>query len=73
MLKIQDIFLNNLRKQKIPVQVYSINGVPIKGRISGFDQFTIAIDTGKKQQMVFKHAVTTVVPLEPFEIPNNNE
>ena len=61
-INIQDTFLNQLRKDSIPVTVYLTNGFQIRGQIRAFDNFTIVIDSEGKQQMVYKHAISTFMP-----------
>ncbi|CAM3519771.1 RNA chaperone Hfq [Marinicrinis lubricantis] len=61
-INIQDTFLNQLRKESIPVTVYLTNGFQIRGLIRAFDNFTIIIDSEGKQQMVYKHAISTFTP-----------
>ena len=58
---IQDIVLNQIRKEKTEVTVYLTNGVPLKGRIASFDNFTVIIISEGKQSLVYKHAISTVV------------
>jgi host factor-I protein len=62
-INIQDNFLNQLRKESIPVTVYLTNGFQIRGIIKAFDNFTIIIDSEGRQQMVYKHAISTFTPL----------
>jgi host factor-I protein len=61
-INIQDTFLNQLRKENIPVTVYLTNGFQIRGVIRAFDNFTIIIDSEGRQQMVYKHAISTFTP-----------
>lgn len=61
-INIQDTFLNQLRKEAIPVTVYLTNGFQIRGLIKAFDNFTIIIDSEGRQQMVYKHAISTFTP-----------
>jgi RNA chaperone Hfq len=61
-INIQDTFLNQLRKDNIPVTVFLMNGFQIRGVIKAFDNFTIIIDSEGRQQMVYKHAVSTFMP-----------
>ncbi|MGU3473231.1 RNA chaperone Hfq [Paenibacillus sp. D51F] len=61
-INIQDTFLNQLRKDSIPVTVYLTNGFQIRGVIRAFDNFTIIIDSDGRQQMVYKHAISTFTP-----------
>src|SRR2546426_3032335 len=65
-LNLQDIFLNQVRKENISVTIYLIGGVQLRGMVRGFDAFTILLDSvGKPTQLVYKHAVTSVVPSRP--------
>lgn len=59
-INIQDTFLNQLRKENIPATVYLTNGFQIRGIIKAFDNFTIVIDSDGRQQMVYKHAISTL-------------
>jgi len=61
-INIQDTFLNQLRKDQIQVTVFLINGFQIRGFIKAFDNFTIIIEVEGRQQMVYKHAISTFVP-----------
>lgn len=61
-INIQDTFLNQLRKENIGVTVYLTNGFQIRGHIRAFDNFTIVIDSDGRQQMVYKHAISTFMP-----------
>lgn len=64
---LQDNYLNQLRKDKVPVVVYLTNGVRLKGVIKGFDNFVILVkDVG--QQLIYKHAVSTIVPEKDLDI-----
>ncbi|KYH29860.1 MULTISPECIES: RNA chaperone Hfq [Clostridium] len=63
---LQDLFLNNARKNKIPVVIYLTNGFQLKGNVKGFDNFTIILDNDGKQMMIYKHAVSTIVPAKPI-------
>ncbi|WP_166241615.1 RNA chaperone Hfq [Paenibacillus turpanensis] len=74
-INIQDTFLNQLRKDNIPVTVYLTNGFQIRGLIRAFDNFTIVIDSEGRQQMVYKHAISTFQPQRNVNLmpENNNE
>jgi len=61
-LNLQDKFLNQIRKENTPVTIFLVNGYQIKGSIRSFDNFTILLDVDGKQQMVYKHAVSTIIP-----------
>ncbi|MBX6396417.1 MAG: RNA chaperone Hfq [Alicyclobacillaceae bacterium] len=64
-INIQDTFLNQLRKDNVPVTVYLVNGFQIRGVIRAFDNFTILIESEGKQMMVYKHAISTFTPQRP--------
>ena len=63
---LQDQFLNSARKEKCDITIFLMNGVPIKGKVLSFDNFTILLDVDKKQNLIYKHAVSTVAPLRPI-------
>jgi host factor-I protein len=63
---LQDHFLNTARKEKIEINIYLINGVPIRGKVLSFDNFTILLEVDKKQNLIYKHAVSTVLPARPI-------
>lgn len=71
---LQDLFLNNARKNKIPVVIYLTNGFQLKGNVKGFDNFTVILDNEGKQMMIYKHAVSTILPAKPilFTQEDNN-
>jgi len=58
----QDGFLNQVRKDNIPLTIFLMNGFQLKGLVKGFDNFTVLLDVEGKQQMVYKHAISTLVP-----------
>jgi len=62
-INIQDTFLNLLRKENIPVTIYLVNGYQLKGLVRGFDNFTVVLEFEGKQQLVYKHALSTIQPL----------
>ncbi len=64
-INLQDAFLNQLRKENIPVTIFLINGFQLKGTVRGFDNFTVILDSDGKQLMVYKHAISTVSPTKP--------
>ena len=65
---LQDAFLNQVRKDKILVTIYLVNGFQIRGIVKGFDNFTVVVELDGKQQLVYKHAISTVAPLKPVAI-----
>ncbi len=60
--KLQDIFLERVMKDAIPITVYLMSGFQIRGEVKGFDPYTIILETGGKQQMIYKHAISTISP-----------
>lgn len=58
----QDVFLNQARKLRTPLTVFLVNGFQLRGVITGFDQFIIVLQSEQRQQMIYKHAVSTIVP-----------
>ncbi|KAB2954210.1 RNA chaperone Hfq [Heliorestis acidaminivorans] len=61
-LNLQDAFLNQVRKENLLVTIFLVNGFQIKGMVKGFDSFTVFLDVEGKQQMVYKHAISTIMP-----------
>jgi host factor-I protein len=71
---LQDMFLNQVRKENIAVTVYLINSVQLRGHVRGFDTFTILLDSpGRPTQIVYKSAVTSIVPMRPVNIRDAQE
>ena len=66
-INLQDSFLNQVRKENVAVTVHLVNGFQIKGNVRGFDNFTVIIDSMGKQQMIYKHAISTVTPSRPVQ------
>lgn len=67
-INLQDWYLNQLRKESIAVTIYLINGFQLKGFIRAFDNFTVIVDVEGRQQMVYKHAISTVMPQKPLNL-----
>ena len=65
---LQDIFLNHLRKNKSPVTVFLVNGVKLQGIITWFDNFCILLRRDGHSQLVYKHAISTVMPVTPVQL-----
>jgi host factor-I protein len=61
---IQDSFLNNARKEKSVITIYLLSGVKLSGRIKSFDKYSLVLETNNQEQLIFKHAVSTVVTLK---------
>lgn len=66
---LQDMILNEVRKEHIPVTMFLMNGFQMKGIITGFDSFIVVLSSEGKQQMIYKHAISTLVPLQPVRVP----
>lgn len=67
-INLQDIFLNQMRKDNVPVTIFLVNGYQLKGTVKGFDNFTLILEAEGKQQLVYKHAISTVAPFRPVNI-----
>jgi len=65
---VQDVFLNALRKQKVPVTIFLVNGVKLQGVVTWFDNFSMLLRRDASPQLVYKHAISTVVPARPVNI-----
>ena len=61
-LNLQDLFLNQARKEKMQLTMFLMNGFQMRGVVTGFDSFTVVLDTEGKQQLIYKHAISTIVP-----------
>ena len=68
MANLQDIFLTKVRKQAVSVTVFLMNGFQLRGVITGFDSFSLVLDSDGRQQFIYKHAVSTIVPLCPISL-----
>ena len=68
LMNLQDSFLNHVRKENLAVVIYLVNGFQIRGLVRGFDNFTIIIENDGKQQLVYKHAVSTISPIANITI-----
>ncbi|MDD4495472.1 MAG: RNA chaperone Hfq [Eubacteriales bacterium] len=71
-INLQDVFLNQVRKEHIPVTIYLTNGFQLKGLVKGFDNFTVILDSEGKQQLVYKHAISTVSPMKVVSLIFND-
>ena len=65
-INLQDALLNQVRKENITVTIHLVNGFQLKGNVRGFDNFTVILESMGKQQMVYKHAISTVTPARPL-------
>lgn len=69
-LNLQDVFLNKSRKDNILITVFLINGYQIRGIVKGFDNYTIVLESEDKQQLIYKHAISTIVPNKSIDLNN---
>lgn len=67
-MNLQDSFLNHVRKENLSVVIYLVNGFQIRGLVRGFDNFTVIIENEGKQQLVYKHAISTIAPVSNITI-----
>ncbi|RUM92563.1 MAG: RNA chaperone Hfq [Thiothrix sp.] len=65
---LQEPFLNALRKERVPVSIYLVNGIKLTGQVDSFDQFVVLL-RNTVNQMVYKHAISTIVPSKPVKLP----
>jgi len=70
---LQDVFLNSVRKQKMPVTVFLVNGVKLQGIITWFDNFCVLLRRDAHSQLVYKHAISTVMPSQPLSLFEGGE
>lgn len=77
-LNLQDVFLNQARKEKVAVTIFLMNGYQFKGIVKGFDSYIVILDCDGKQNVVYKHAISTIAPVRSINIlesdyqPNDN-
>ena len=65
---LQDVFLNQCRKEHVFVTIYLTNGFQFKGAVKGFDNYIVLLEVEGKQQLVFKHAISTIIPFRPINL-----
>ncbi len=72
-INLQDVLLNQLRKERIVSTIFLTNGFQLKGTIKGFDNFVVIIESDGKQQMIYKHAISTLVPSKNVNLNTNQD
>lgn len=72
-INIQDTFLNQLRKNNIFITIFLLNGFQLKGQIKSYDNFTVLIESDGKQQLIYKHAISTFVPSKSVSISSEEQ
>lgn len=70
---LQDVFLNTIRKQKTPVTIFLVNGVKLQGIVTWFDNFSVLLRRDNHSQLVYKHAISTVMPSAPVSLWEGDE
>ncbi len=70
---LQDVFLNNIRKNKTPVTIFLVNGVKLQGIVTWFDNFSVLLRRDNHSQLVYKHAISTVMPATPVQLWEGDE
>ena len=65
---LQDLFLLRIRQDRLPVTLFLMNGFQMRGIITGFDPFVVVLDSDGKQQIIYKHAISTIVPIHPVSL-----
>ncbi|NYB73570.1 RNA chaperone Hfq [Sedimentibacter hydroxybenzoicus DSM 7310] len=70
-INLQDSFLNNVRKEKTTITIFLNNGYKLTGTVIGFDNYVVFIETDKGQQLVYKHAITSILPFRQVRLFNN--
>ena len=65
---LQDIFLTRARRDALPVTMFLMNGFQLRGTITGFDAFVVVLNSDGRQQIIYKHAISTIAPIRPVEL-----
>ena len=69
----QDTFLARARQRRCPVTVFLVNGFQMRGVVEGFDVFTVVLQSDGKQNLIYKHAISTIMPLQPIDLQQESE
>ena len=67
-INLQDLFLLRARQDRVPVTLFLMNGFQMRGTITGYDPFVVVLDSDGRQQVIYKHAISTIAPLRPVEL-----
>ena len=65
---LQDLFLTRARRDRVPVTLFLMNGFQLRGTLTGFDAFVVVLDSEGRQQVIYKHAVSTIAPIRPVDL-----
>ena len=72
-INLQDLFLLRARQDRVPVTLFLVNGFQMRGTITGYDPFVVVLDSDGRQQVIYKHAISTIAPIRPVELRENEE
>ena len=72
-INLQDLFLLRARQDRVPVTLFLMNGFQMRGTITGYDPFVVMLDSDGRQQVIYKHAISTIAPIRPVELRENEE
>ena len=70
---LQETVLEHLRKHKVPVTVFLVNGIKLQGTVTGFDSYSVLLSRDQQSQVVYKHAISTILPGEPVQMGRSDE
>ena len=65
---LQDLFLTRARRDRVPVTLFLMNGFQLRGTLTGFDAFVVVLDSKGRQQVIYKHAISTIAPIRPVDL-----
>ena len=65
---LQDLFLTRARRDRVPVTLFLMNGFQLRGTLTGFDPFVVVLDSEGRQQVIYKHAISTIAPIRPVDL-----
>ena len=72
-INLQDLFLLHARQDRVPVTLFLMNGFQMRGTITGYDPFVVVLDSDGRQQVIYKHAISTIAPIRPVELRESEE
>ena len=72
-INLQDLFLLRARQDRVPVTLFLMNGFQMRGTITGYDPFVVVLDSDGRQQVIYKHAISTIAPIRPVELRETEE
>lgn len=72
-INLQDLFLLRIRQDRLPVTVFLMNGFQMRGIITGYDPFVVVLDSDGRQQVIYKHAISTITPVRPADLRDAEE